>query len=147
MNDEFLNRLVGSWSLTGKMGSTELRQKVEARWVIQSHFVEVHCLEEKLSSRDQNLYEAIYMIGHDSQSGEYSMHLFDTFGAGYARTVGVGTRQDNSIEFLFPYPNGLFSNTFTWHSTTDEWKMLLRQKDETDKWKVFAIKSLSREEI
>jgi len=145
MTDEFLNRLVGSWSLTGKMSSTELKQKVEARWVIQGHFLEVHCIGEKQFSRDQNLYEAIYMIGHDSQSGEYSMHLFDTFGAGYARTIGFGSRHENSVEFLFDYPNVLFSNTFTWHSTIDEWEMLLRQKDETGEWKVFAIKSLSRE--
>lgn len=27
-------------------------------------------------------------------------------------TVGVGTRQCNSVKYLFEYPNGLFSNTF-----------------------------------
>ena len=108
MFDEFLNRLVGSWKLTGMMGSTELRQKIDARWVIQGRFLEIHCIQEGPVPPDQIPYEAIYMLSYDSQSEEYQMHLFDTFGAGYARTVGIGTRNDNSVEFLFEYPNGHF---------------------------------------
>ena len=111
MSDEFLNRLVGSWKLTGSMGATELRQRVDARWVIQNQFLQVHCIQEGLAPQGQIPYEAIYMLGYDSQSREYSMHLFDTFGENYARTIGKGTRRENSVEFLFEYPNGLFSNT------------------------------------
>jgi hypothetical protein len=55
MFDEFLNKLVGSWHLTGNMGSTELRQKVNARWVIQGQFLEVHCIEEGSVTQDQTL--------------------------------------------------------------------------------------------
>jgi len=144
MIDEFLDRLAGSWSLTGNMGSTELRQKVNARWVIQGQFLEVHCIEEGSVTQDRPLYEAVYMLGYDSQSEKYSMHLFDTFGAGFAQTVGIGKRRNYSVEFLFEYPNGLFSNTFTWNQDTGEWEMLLRQK-ESDEWKVFAKKILRRE--
>ena len=145
MFDKFLDRLVGSWTLTGNMGSIELRQKVNARWVIQDQFLEVHCIEEESVKQDQPLYEAVYMLGYDSQSEEYSMHLFDTFGASYALTVGVGKHRGDSIEFLFEYPNGLFSNTFTWKQETGEWEMLLRQQAENDEWKVFAKKMLTRE--
>jgi hypothetical protein len=73
------------------------------------------------------------------------MHLFDTFGASYALTVGVGKRRGDSIEFLFEYPNGLFSNTFTWNQDTGVWKMLLRQQEENGEWKGFAKKVLTRE--
>lgn len=127
------------------MGSIELRQKVNARWMIQGQFLEVHCIEEGPVTQDQPLYEAVYMLGYDSQSEEYSMHLFDTFGASYALTVGIGKRRADSIEFLFEYPNGLFSNTFTWKQETGAWKMLLRQQVENDEWKVFAKKMLIRE--
>ena len=54
MSDDFLNRLVGSWNLTGTMGLTELRQKVDARWVIQDCFLEIHCIQEGSVSPDQN---------------------------------------------------------------------------------------------
>ena len=139
MFDKFLDRLVGSWTLTGNMGSIELRQKVNARWVIQDQFLEVHCIEEESVKQDQPLYEAVYMLGYDSQSEEYS------FGASYALTIGIGKRRADSIEFLFEYPNGIFSNTFAWDRETGGWEMLLRQKEENDVWKVFAKKTLTRE--
>ena len=145
MSDDFLNRLVGSWNLTGTMGLTELRQKVDARWVIQDCFLEIHCIQEGSVSPDQTPYEAIYMLGYESQTGEYLMHLFDTFGASYAQTVGTGTRHDDAVEFLFEYPNGLFSNTFTWNRETEGWEMLLRQREESGEWKVFARKTLERD--
>ena len=73
------------------------------------------------------------------------MHLFDTFGPSFAQTIGIGKRRNDSVEFLFKYPNGLFSNTFTWKQETGEWEMLLRQQAENDEWKVFAKKMLTRE--
>ena len=145
MSDDFLNRLVGSWNLTGTMGSTELRQKVDARWVVQGRFLEVHCMQEGPVSPGQTPYEAVYMLGYESKTGEYSMHLFDTFGASYAQAVGIGMRHDDSVEFLFNYPNGLFSNTFTWNRETDGWEMLLRQRKETGEWRFFAEKTLERD--
>lgn len=145
MFDEFLDRLVGSWTLTGFMGSTTLRQKVNTRWVIQGQFLEVHCIEEASGTHERPLYEAVYMLGYNSQTEEYSMHLFDTFGPSFAQTIGIGKRRNDSVEFLFKYPNGLFSNTFTWKQETGEWEMLLRQQAENDEWKVFAKKMLTRE--
>ena len=142
MSDDLLGRLVGSWTLTGTMGTTELRQRVDARWVIQGRFLQVHFLQEGPAGKDLPAYEAIYMIGHDSTSGQYVMHLCDTFGARYSRTTGIGTRRGDSVEFLFEYPNGMFSNTFTWDRGTEQWEMLLRQKDEAGEWKIFATKTL-----
>lgn len=144
MSDEFLNRLAGTWTLTGTMGATELRQKVNARWVIQDRFLQVHFIQDGPAPQEGAPYEAIYMLGYDGQSEEYTLHLFDTFGAGYAQTVGIGKRQGDSVDFLFEYPSGLFSNIFTWKRESDRWEMLLRQKEKTGEWKVFATKRLTR---
>jgi hypothetical protein len=144
MKDDFLQRLVGTWILTGAMGATQLRQKVEAQWVIQGHFLRVHCMQDGPEPQEEAPYEAVYMLGYDSQSGEYVMHLFDTFGAGYSRTVGVGKRRGDTVEFTFEYPQGLFSNTFTWDGDSGQWEMLLRQREPSGGWKTFATKSLVR---
>ncbi len=141
--EDFLDRLVGSWDLTGTMGSTALHQSVDARWVIQGRFLQMHFVEES-PAPGKPPYEAIYMLGYDGQAGKYVLHLFDTFGATYSRTVGVGTRQGDSVDFLFEYPSGRFSNTFTWDRATGQWKMLLQQKEGDGEWKVFATKALSR---
>jgi hypothetical protein len=141
--DDFLDRLSGSWALTGTMGSTELHQSVEARWVLDGHFLQMHLLQEDTPAAGRQPYEALYLLGYDTESDEYVMHLFDTFGASYARTVGIGTRRGNSVEFLFEYPGALFSNTFTWLPESGQWTMHLREKQETGGWKEFATKKMS----
>ena len=141
--EDFLNRLVGSWDLTGTMGSTALRQRVDAQWVIQGRFLQMHFVEE-MPAQGRPPYEATYMLGYDGEAGKYILQLFDTFGATYSRTVGIGTRRGDSVDFLFEYPSGRFSNTFQWDQATGRWTMLLRQKERSGTWKLFATKTLSR---
>lgn len=143
MTDDFLDRLTGSWNLTGTMGSNELRQRVQAGWVLQGRFLRMHFIQDA-ASPERPPYEADYMIGRDDTTGEYVLHLFDTFGAGYSRTVGVGTRRGSSVEFLFEYPDALFSNEFTWDEAKGRWEMLLRRRDEAGAWTVFAEKTPAR---
>jgi hypothetical protein len=142
--DPFLDRLTGSWRLTGTMGSVELRQRVDAEWVLGGQFLRMHVVEEGAPTPGQSAYEAVYMLGRDPDTGEYVMHLFDMFGAGYARTIGVGTLRGDSVDFRFDYPDGAFSNTFIWQPDTGGWRMVLRQRA-GDGWKLFATKTLARE--
>jgi hypothetical protein len=89
-------------------------------------------------------YEAIYLLGVNRESGQYQLHLFDTFGAKYAKTIGLGSRRGNSIEFLFSYPEGKFSNTFTWQPDSGAWKMVLGETDAQGNWHEFAVKFMHR---
>jgi len=143
--DPFLDGLVGTWTLTGSMGETRLRQEVDARWIVRGQFLRMHFLESGPSAGDVAPYEAVYVLGRDEGSDEYVLHLFDTFGAGYSRTVGIGTRRGDTLEFLFDYPDGLFSNAFIRESAGGRWRMLLHAK-EGDGWKLFAEKRLSPRE-
>jgi hypothetical protein len=142
--DDFLEGLLGSWNLTGTMGDIQLLQKVDARWVIQGEFLQMH-FRQTNPAPEQQPYEAMYMIGQDSKAGQYIMHLFDTFGAGFSRTIGIGTRKGDAVEFIFDYPAGRFSNTFTRDRTFGKWEMLLRQLEDGGGWKIFATKNLSRD--
>ncbi len=144
VSDEFLGHLAGSWNLTGTMGSAELRQKVDAGWVLGGRFLRLHFVEQGPAPAGRTPYEAVYVLGFDEKSGEYVLHLFDTFGPEYARTLGIGKRDGNSVEFLFHYPTGWFSNRFTWDPRSGRWQMLLRQKEGTGEWKEFARKVLTR---
>ena len=104
MMNDYLNHLAGSWDLTGRMGSTELHQEVEAHWVLQGLFLQMHFLQQDAPAPGRTLYEAIYMFGYDEKTDVYVMHLFDTFGVSYANTPGMGQRQGDSVEFIFDYP-------------------------------------------
>jgi hypothetical protein len=141
--DEFLEHLLGSWTLTGTMGTKRLNQRVDANWVLQGEFLQMHFVQDGPAPQGQVPYEAIYMLGFDREAKKYVLQLFDTFGPAYSRTIGIGTRQGNAVEFLFDYPDGLFSNLFSWEPETGHWTMLLRQREGTGPWKVFATKTLT----
>lgn len=136
-----LDKLIGEWTLTGQMGSEVLTQAVDATWILGSQFVEVRVVE---TGQDLNPYEAVYLIGYDRETDEYVMSLFDTHGPRYARFVGIGSREGDSIAFRFDYPSGRFENTFTWQSDKDAWQMQLRGVTESGNWEDFATKTLTR---
>lgn len=83
-------------------------------------------------------YEAMIFIGYDNTSERYVAHWMDVFGGRFSETLGYGTRSGNAIKFVFEYPDGPFTNTFTWNPETKTWIFLMEQKDQTGKWKVFA---------
>src|ERR1700682_6809019 len=143
--DDLLAHLIGSWKLTGKMGNTELQQEVTGQWVVQKQFVEMHFVGLSPAPGGRvKPYEAIYFLGYDAKSKQYQLHLFDTFGPSYSRTVGVGIRHGDSIEFVFESPDGKFSNTFVWRPQLSQWDMLLRQQNQSGQWQDFATKTLRR---
>ncbi len=143
-SDDLLDHLTGRWVLRGSMGEIELHQQVEAEWVVQGHYLRMHLIDAGSPAEGQVPYEAVYMLGYDEGAGDYLFHLFDTFGAAYTRTIGVGTRTGDSIRFLFDYPGGLFANTFVRHQGEDRWEMVLEQQDDDGTWTRFATKTLTR---
>jgi hypothetical protein len=116
-----LSRMIGTWDLTGEMEDVPLRQEVEARWVLGNQYVEMRCRSVLLSEPGTQPYEAIYLIGYHAPSGQYVLHLFDTFGVALRPVPGMGRREGNSIPFVFAYDQGPFLNRFTWDPETDAW--------------------------
>ncbi len=115
-----LERMVGSWMLTGEMGSTPLRQRVEARWALGGRYVEMRCMQED-APEDAAPYEALYHIGFEASSGRMVMHLLDSTGVVAERSVGAGVPEADAITFTFPYLGGPFTNRFTYDPRDDSW--------------------------
>jgi hypothetical protein len=90
-------------------------------WSLGGCFVEVRLRSTFTEPADRQPYEAIYFIGFDEQDERYMMHLLDTFGARSSRVLGVGEPQGNRTPFLFEYPDGPFTNAFTWRPDAAEW--------------------------
>jgi Protein of unknown function (DUF1579) len=140
---ELLDKLVGTWELTGQMGETAVQQAVEARWTLGGHFAEVRCRSVLNKPAGHEPYEAVYYIGFDAEDERYVMHLLDTFGARYSRFLGIGERRGNRISFVFEYPDGPFANAFTWHPDTAEWTFALTFLEDGIK-RTFATKRMRR---
>lgn len=137
----FLNNLTGSWDLTATMGSQNLHQRCEGEWVLQHNFFQMKC---EAIPPDTSDYQAIYIIGYQSEEQHYVFHLFDVYGGDYSETLGIGTLENDRITFEFNYPQGLFQNIFVWNEEMQNWKMVLRQQNEDGSWELFSEKVLTK---
>src|SRR3954447_15321599 len=102
--DELLDKLVGTWKLTGKMTGRTVENSVRAEWVLNHQFLLVHMKDVAVPAA----YEAMVYIGYDNASERYVVHWLDNFGGRFSETLGYGTRFGNSIKFVFEYPDGPF---------------------------------------
>jgi len=140
--DRFLDRLVGSWNLTGVMGDKKLFQKAVGRWVLKGLFIELRFHATRIGESGNPPYEALYLIGYDSKLKNYVLHLFDTFGVTSNPVAGIGKRSSNTVRFEFSYGSGPFINTFTWHPKRRTWTMTLVSLAE-GKTETFARKEMT----
>ena len=132
--DELLDKLVGEWKLTRKMDRQSSDHIATAGWILNHQFLQLHLKDSGGSQK----YEAIVLIGYDNVSERYVAHWIDIFGGRVSETLGYGMRTENSIKFVFEYPDGPFHNTFMWNPETKSWKSLMTTKETNGGWKTFA---------
>lgn len=140
--DELLDRLVGRWSLRGRMGHAELHQEVKARWILKGLFVEMRFESVRIGEGGNPDYEAVYLMGRDEARDAYVLHLFDTAGVSARPVPGIGIREGDSIRFRFDYDGGPWFNTFTWLPARGSWKNVITH-DEGGRTVTFAEKELT----
>ena len=139
-HDELLEKLVGDWQLTRKIGGQTVGNTVKVEWVLNHQFLRVHMKDVKTPAS----YEAMVFIGYDNTSERYVAHWIDVFGGRFSETLGFGERSGNSIKFVFEYPDGPFKNAFTWRPENKTWSCLMENKDAKGNWKIFAEDTLRR---
>ncbi|MGA9533743.1 MAG: DUF1579 family protein [Anaerolineales bacterium] len=140
---EFLNRLVGEWMLTGEMGEVELRQHVQARWVLGNRFLWMHCKSETGPDNPTADYEAIYHFGYNRAESLFVMHLLDTTEVPTTCVLGRGRRDGDHVPFLFEYGDTDFFNTLSWYPERDAWTFHQTYREDGEV-RTFATKELSR---
>ena len=142
--DDLAGHLAGKWELEGPIGSQTAHHEVQAEWVLNHQFLRIY---EKTSSgapASERRYEAMWFLGYDPVSERYVLHLMDLFGGRFSETLGYGTRDGNTIRFVFEYPDGPFHTTYRWTPEKDSWQWLMEQKDKDGKWVNFADLKLTR---
>jgi hypothetical protein len=142
--DDLADRLTGQWKLTGQVMGRDAHHEVEADWVLNHQFLRLHEKTEASAPTSERRYEAIWFLGYDPVSDRYVLHLLDVFGGRFSETLGYGTRDGDSIRFVFEYPDGPFHTTYRWRPETGTWQWLMEQKDKEGKWTNFADFKLAR---
>jgi hypothetical protein len=142
--DKFLSNLAGSWKMSGTIRGQSVTHNVDAQWVLNHQFLQVH--EEAVTAPNSGgtSYEAIIMIGYDNASERYVAHWSDIFGGRFSETLGYGTKSGDHIEFVFEYPDGPFRTTFRWLQDKKQWQWLMRTKNAAGQWTDFSNLTLTR---
>jgi hypothetical protein len=137
--DALLDKLTGEWRLSRKIRNSLEENHVKAEWILSHQFFQIHMKDVK----SPPTYEALVLVGYNHELGQYVVYWLDVFGGKFSEK-GTGTREGDAIRFVFPYPDGLVHNTFTWNAESQTWRSLIEQQDENGQWSVFAEDSLQR---
>lgn len=116
-----------------------LRQRVDAYAVLGGKFIEVRCKQSD-AAVGVPPYEAIYLIGHDSENGKMVFHLFDSLGVASDYRYGVGQLHGSRARFVFVYHNGEFFNEIELQPTGWLWRLSFIENGEE---RLFAEKRLT----
>jgi len=141
-DDAYLDRLRGTWNMSGTFGDTPVRYHASAERVLQGGFLRLHMIDAAPNPQ----YEADVFIGFDAQRHDFIAHWLDRFGAAGARVVGSGKRDGQQLVVIFPYVSGAFRDTFTFLSDKAAWSLLLEAQKPDGTWSTFATYTLTRAE-
>ena len=139
MRDSLLEHLAGTWRATRRARGQVSVSTLDVAWVLNHQFLRLHYRDTTAKG-----YEAMVFIGYDHTSERYVAHWLDMGGARWSETLGYGKPVPHGIEFLFEYPDGPFTNTFTYDATTKTWAALLRQKNARGEWTTFAEEKIQK---
>jgi len=143
-HDDLAEHMVGVWKLEGQVMGRPAHHEVQAEWVLNHQFLRIHEKTSASAPLLERRYEALWFVGYDSISDRYVVHLLDLFGARFSETLGYGSRDGNTIRFVFEYPDGPFHTTYRWSPQPDTWQWLLEEKNKDGKWITFADLRLTR---
>jgi hypothetical protein len=142
--DELLDHMTGAWKAMGTIGRQNVSHTVEASWVLNHQFLQIHEQAMPAPGDKAPAYEAIVMIGYDNASERYVAHWNDIYGGRFSETLGYGTKSGDQIEFVFEYPDGPFHTTFRWLAEKNQWQWRMRTKNQAGQWVDFANFTLAR---
>ena len=138
--DSLLNRLLGSWSMTGRVRGTAVQYRMSATRVLAGRFVEVHMIDTARVPQ----YEARVFVGADTVSRGVLVHWLDNFGAAYSVPHGIGTVHGDTLQFLIGYNDGPFRDTFVYRGPQRGWYFRLESGDGRGTWTLFAEYEVTR---
>src|SRR5205807_106717 len=72
VNHDLLGKLTGHWVLRGTIGKKTITHDVNAKWVLNEEYVEIHELSREKNKKGKPQYEAIVLVGWDPKKQEYA---------------------------------------------------------------------------
>jgi hypothetical protein len=146
VNSPLLDHLTGHWVLRGTVAGQQTTHDIDAEWVIQHHYVQIHEVAREKDDKGRPKYEALVMVGWIDASKTYTCVWQDVFGGASIESVGVAEPSENKLPFVFKNEKGevSFHNEFVFEPAANAWEWRM---DNIEKGvaKPFARVKLTRE--
>lgn len=129
---ELLERITGRWVLEGTIAGKTTIHDVDARWVLNGQYVQLHEVSREQDAQGRPAYEAIVYFTWEPSRGEYScLWLDSTSNAGLSNGVpGRAKPSRDELRLLFKYPDGsTFHTTFSYDRKADTWQWNMDGED------------------
>lgn len=123
-----LNHLTGTWILRGTIAGKPTSHDVQAAWVLNHEYLQIHETSREKNAAGGAAYEAIIYIGWDTKAGQYDcLWLDSTSGDGLSSGVIARANQaGDSIPFIFQLSaSDQIRTTFTYSKASDSWQWLI----------------------
>ncbi len=125
--DSLLDRMTGNWILKGTIAGQETTHDVTVEWILGQQYIQLREIFREKNEADLPAYEALVLIGWDSQLNKYACMWFDVTGGGglNGKAIAHAERKGNEIPFLFKIDRSVFHTTFVYDKVTDTWQWFM----------------------
>lgn len=117
---DLLDHLAGTWVVSGTTLGKPISTGADAHSEFGGKFTELHIKDPRSVDR----YEARVFFGK-ANNGSLVVHWLDGTGGETSRTLGSGSINGDVVTMTFPYPDGVFRDTFTYDRAEDRWRLLI----------------------
>lgn len=123
VSSPLLDHLAGKWLMEGTITGQPTRHDIDAQWVLDHHYLQIHEVSQEKKANGQPQYEATIFIAWNEQPKHYSCAWLDVYGSFSVASIGVAPPSDNELAFVFKNDKGEadFSNDFVYDPKTDTW--------------------------
>lgn len=147
--DSLLDRMTGNWILKGTLAGQEVIHDIKVSWILEHQYLQIDEISREKDADGTAAYEALVLIGWDSNSNRYACLWLDvTGGEGLSnQIIGFAERNGDEIPFLFKMnEDGVFHTTFAYDRNADSWHWIM-DGENNGKLKPFARVILTKKEL
>lgn len=118
-----LDKMTGRWTMSGQIRGAQTVQDVDAKWVLNHEYIELHEISRERNSEGKPQYEAIIHISWDPRQRHFACLWLDTSGVTSFAPVGIGhlNSDQNAIVFTFGSATDGLETTFAFDGASRRW--------------------------
>jgi hypothetical protein len=144
LQDALLDKLQGSWVITGAVAGEETTDDLTVEWVNQHQYLRLHEVSRHKRQNGRPRYEATVYIGWNQSTAKYGIVWLDDFGGLSTQSIGLANKIDNQLPFVFTNTDGSFTRTtMTYNPASKGWTWTI-DEDRAGKLSRFAELTLTR---